>query len=169
MSYIEVEYPEDKKEFYKLLAEQIRLYTGDEKDFYAVLANASSVMAQAYSEVNWVGFYLIDQSMKSEHIDRQQLVVGPFQGRPAVSRITYGTGVCGTAWKENSAQVVDEVSCFAGHIACDCNTHSEIVIPMYNKNGEIIGVLDMDSVVPARFDEEDKEGLTEIVKLLVRD
>lgn len=131
------------------------------------MSNASSVMAQAFDEVNWVGFYLVDQSMQNEPLEKRQLVVGPFQGRPAVSRIAYGTGVCGTAWKENRPQVVDEVSCFAGHIACDCNTHSEIVIPMYNKNGEIIGVLDMDSVVPARFDEEDREGLTEIVKKLV--
>ena len=167
MSYIEVEYPKDKKEFYKMLEEQISIYIADEKDFYAVMSNASSVMAQAFDEVNWVGFYLVDQNMQNEPLEKRQLVVGPFQGRPAVSRIAYGTGVCGTAWKENRAQVVDEVSCFAGHIACDCNTHSEIVIPMYNKNGEIIGVLDMDSVVPARFDEEDKEGLTEIVKKLV--
>ena len=159
MSYIEVEYPKEKNAFYALLTEQISLYTGEEEDRTAVLANASAVIAQAFEKTNWVGFYLVDG---------QELVLGPFQGKPAVSRIGYGLGVCGTAWKENRAQVVEEVSCFPGHIACDCHTHSEIVIPLRRESGEIWGVLDMDSVQPAYFDEADREGLEAAVKLLNR-
>ena len=159
MSYIKVEYPKEKNAFYALLTEQIKLYTGEESDQTAVLANASSVIAQAFQHCNWVGFYLVNG---------QELVVGPFQGKPAVSRIGYGLGVCGTAWKEDKAQVVEEVSCFAGHIACDCNTHSEIVIPLRRTDGSLWGVLDMDSVLPGYFTEEDRQGLEEAVRLLNR-
>ena len=158
MSYIEVNYPTDKKKFYSMLREQLALYTDGEKDRMAVLSNASAVIAQAFPDANWVGFYLVSGD---------ELVVGPFQGKPAVSRIGYGKGVCGTAWKEGRAQVVEEVSCFPGHIACDCSSRSEIVIPLVRpENGEIWGVLDMDSILPAYFSEEDREGLEEVVKLL---
>ena len=160
MSYIEVEYPKEKKAFYEMLKEQITLYTGEEADQTAVLSNASAVIALAFERTNWVGFYLVDGD---------ELKVGPFQGKPAVSRIGYGLGVCGTAWKEDKAQVVEEVSCFPGHIACDCNTHSEIVIPLRRADGGIWGVLDMDSVLPGYFTEADREGLEEAVKLLNRD
>lgn len=160
MSYIEVEYPKEKKAFYELLQEQLRLYTGEEADQTAVLSNASAVIALAFERTNWVGFYLVDG---------KELKVGPFQGKPAVSRIGYGLGVCGTAWKEDKAQVVEEVSCFPGHIACDCNTHSEIVIPLRRADGTIWGVLDMDSVQPGYFTKEDREGLEETVKLLNRE
>ena len=157
MSYIEVHYPAEKPAFYQLLKEQVALYTGGETDLTAVLANASSVIAQAFPDANWVGFYLIHGN---------ELVVGPFQGKPAVSRIGYGKGVCGTAWKEDRAQVVEEVSCFAGHIACDCNTHAEIVIPLRRPDGGMWGVLDMDSVRPGHFTEEDRVGLEEVMSLL---
>ena len=159
MSYIEVEYPAAKGPFYRLLRQQVELYTAGEPDQTAVLANASSVIAQAFPKANWVGFYLVDG---------EELVVGPFQGRPAVSRIGFGKGVCGTAWAQNAAQVVEEVACFAGHIACDCNTHSEIVVPLRKPDGTIWGVLDMDSVLPGHFTEEDRAGLEEIVPLLLR-
>lgn len=158
MSYVEVSYPTDKKEFYSMLMEQLRLYIGEETNQMAILANASSVITQAFPEANWVGFYLVDGD---------ELVLGPFQGKPAVSRIGFGLGVCGTAWKEQCSQVVEEVSCFPGHIACDCNTHAEIVIPLWNREkGSIWGVLDMDSVIPGYFTEEDREGLEQVVKLL---
>ena len=151
MSYIEVTYPEEKKAFYSMLDEQLSLYIGEETDQTAILANVSSVIAQAFPDANWVGFYLVDG---------EELVLGPFQGKPAVSRIGYGLGVCGTAWKEQRSQVVEEVSCFPGHIACDCNTHAEIVIPLYDsKDGSIRGVLDMDSVIPGYFTQEDRVGL----------
>ncbi len=158
MSYIEVRYPERGAEFYKMLGEQLELYTRGERDLTAVLANASSVIAQAFPKANWVGFYLVDKN---------ELRLGPFQGRPAVTRIGYGLGVCGSAWKRGEAIVVDEVECFEGHIACDCNTHSEIVVPM-RRNGEIWGVLDMDSVLPAHFTEEDRAGLESCLDLLLR-
>lgn len=157
MSYIEVNYPAEKPAFYKMLKEQLALYIGGETNQTTALANASSVIAQAFPNANWVGFYLVE-------VD--ELVVGPFQGKPAVSRIGYGKGVCGTAWKEDKAQVVEEVSCFAGHIACDCNTHSEIVVPLRKADGTMWGVLDMDSVLPGHFTEEDRIGLEETVKLL---
>ncbi|MCH5256011.1 MAG: GAF domain-containing protein [Lachnospiraceae bacterium] len=158
MSYIEVNYPTDKKEFYEMLKEQLRLYIGEETNQTAILANVSSVIAQAFPEANWVGFYLVDG---------EELVLGPFQGKPAVSRISYGCGVCGTAWKEKRSQVVEEVSCFPGHIACDCNTHAEIVIPLFDKeNGDIWGVLDMDSVLPGYFTEEDRIGLEQAMELI---
>ena len=158
MSYIEVNYPTDKKEFYSMLTEQMRLYIGEETNQTAILANVSSVIAQAFPEANWVGFYLVDGD---------ELVLGPFQGKPAVSRIGYGCGVCGTAWKEQCSQVVEEVSCFPGHIAGDCNTHAEIVILLRHKDdGKIWGVLDMDSIFPGYFTKEDRIGLEEAVKLL---
>lgn len=158
MSYIEVSYPTEKREFYELLREQIRLYTSDERDQTAVLANASSVIAQAFSDVNWVGFYLVDGI---------ELKLGPFQGRPAITRIGFGCGVCGSAWKRGESIVVEEVECFEGHIACDCNTHSEIVIPIY-KDGDVFGVLDMDSVTPSYFSDEDRAGLESCVGLILR-
>ncbi len=154
MSYIEVEYPRESGAFYAMLAEQLALYLGDEPDRTARLANASAVLARAFPDANWVGFYLVDGD---------ELKVGPFQGRPAVSRIGYGKGVCGTAWAEKKAQVVAEVSCFAGHIACDCSSRSEIVVPLW-EDGRIWGVLDMDSPQPGRFTEADRAGLEECVK-----
>ena len=159
MSYIEVDYPGDKKQFYTMLREQVKLYTDGESNFTAVLSNTSSVIAQAFPHANWVGFYLVSGD---------ELVVGPFQGKPAVSRIAYGKGVCGTAWRENKSQVVEEVSCFPGHIACDCSSRSEIVIPLRRPDGTIWGVLDMDSVEYAYFSEEDRIGLEETVTLLER-
>jgi len=159
MSYIEVQYPAEKRAFYEMLRRQIELYTGDEPNQMSVLANASSVIAQAFPDANWVGFYLVEG---------EELVVGPFQGKPAVSRIGYGKGVCGTAWAQNAAQVVEEVACFAGHIACDCNTHSEIVILLRREDGTIWGVLDMDSVLPGHFTDEDRIGLESVVPFLTR-
>ena len=157
MSYIEVTYPREKREFYKLLEEQLHIYTDGEADMTATLSNFSSVLAQAYGEVNWAGFYIVSGT---------ELVLGPFQGRPAVSRIAYGCGVCGTAWRDDCPEVVEEVECFEGHIACDCNTHSEIVIPIRKPDGAIWGVLDMDSVTPAYFTDEDRDGLLSAVKMI---
>lgn len=157
MSYIEVTYPGDKPGFYRMLEEQLHIYTDGEPDLTATLANFSSVLAQAYDAANWVGFYIVSGD---------ELVLGPFQGRPAVSRIGYGCGVCGTAWRDDEPEVVEEVSCFEGHIACDCNTHSEIVIPIRTPDGKIWGVLDMDSVVPAYFNDEDRDGLLSLVKII---
>lgn len=157
MSYIEVTYPTEKREFYRMLDSQLRLYAESEPDITAAMANFSSVLAQAFSGVNWAGFYIVRGG---------ELVLGPFQGRPAVTRIMYGRGVCGTSWQRREPIVVEEVECFEGHIACDCNTHSEIVIPIRDKSGEIWGVLDMDSVIPGYFTDEDRDGLTDMVKII---
>ncbi len=157
MSYIEVSYPSDKAGFYALLREQIKLYTDGEDSMTAVLANVSAVIKQAFKYANWVGFYLVSG---------EELVLGPFQGRPAVTRIGYGRGVCGTAWKLGEAQVVEDVDCFEGHIACDCSTHSEIVIPMRDECGRIWGVLDMDSTETAYFSAGDRDGLSSCMQLI---
>ncbi len=157
MSYIEVRYPAEKPAFYALLAEQLRLYTAGENDATAVLANASATIRQAFADANWVGFYLVKG---------QELVLGPFQGKPAVTRIGFGKGVCGTAWARDEAQVVAEVACFAGHIACDCNTHAELVLPLHRADGSIWGVLDMDSVVPGYFTAADRDGLAQALGAL---
>lgn len=158
--YIDVNYPESKKAFYDFLYNQIKLYTQDETDGTAVLANASAVLKIAFSKSNWVGFYLKD-SAKSE------LTLGPFQGKPAVTRIPYGQGVCGKAWERGEAIVVKDVKCFKGHITCDCDTLSEIVIPLY-KGGDFYGVLDMDSAVPSYFTDADRDGLTRCSELFLK-
>lgn len=157
MSYIEIEYPAERSAFYATLAEQIGLYTAGETEPTAVLANASAVLRQAFPDANWVGFYLVRGD---------ELVLGPFQGKPAVMCIGYGKGVCGTAWAQNKAQVVEEVACFAGHIACDCNTHAELVLPLRRADGSIWGVLDMDSVLPGYFTAADRDGLEKALRRL---
>ena len=122
----------------------------------ANLANAAAAIWQALENINWAGFYLMDGG---------KLVLGPFQGKPACIEIPVGRGVCGTAVAENKTQLVEDVHKFPGHIACDCASNSEIVVPMY-KNGEIYGVLDIDSPYYARFSEKDQKGLEELVKVL---
>ena len=122
-------------------------------------ANASAVLGIALKDINWVGFYMV----KGE-----ELVLGPFQGKPAVSRIGYGKGVCGTGWAEKRTQLVADVHCFAGHIACDCNSNAEIVVPLLNDAGEVLGVLDIDSPVSGRFDGDDLDGLEAAAALLAK-
>lgn len=169
MSYVEVEYPKEKGAFYRMLAEQVALYTEGEPDQTAALSNASAVLACAFPGANWVGFYLAaEDSVLGNAGGPGELKLGPFQGKPAVTRIAYGRGVCGTAWRERRAQVVEEVSRFPGHIACDCDSRAELVIPLFREDGSFFGVLDMDSVIPGYFTEEDRDGLTAIVPLLLR-
>lgn len=150
MSYIEIDYPTDKPSFYKLLTEQLQIYTASAPSPMAALANAAAVLHAALNDINWVGFYLVSGS---------RLVLGPFQGKPATMEIGFDQGVCGAAWREKQAQVVKDVHCFVGHIACDCSSSSELVVPVLAPNGEVLGVIDIDSTVPARFDEADAEGL----------
>lgn len=150
MAYIEVAYPQEKQAFYALLLEQLKLYTENETDPTAILANASAVLAAALEDINWVGFYMVRG---------EELVLAPFQGKPAVSRIAYGKGVCGAGWAEKRTQLVADVHCFPGHIACDCNSNAEIVVPLLDAAGEVLGVLDIDSPKHARFDGDDLDGL----------
>ena len=122
----------------------------------ANLANASALLYQAMDNLNWAGFYLMED---------EKLVLGPFQGKPACIEIPVGRGVCGTAVAENATQLVADVHQFPGHIACDGASNSEIVVPI-RRNGTVIGVLDLDSPLIGRFDEFDREGLEAFVRTL---
>lgn len=156
MKTISVTYPADKKALYRLVRTKLHGLTDGIPYMLANLANASALLNQALTDINWVGFYLMQDKI---------LVLGPFQGKPACVEIPVGAGVCGTAVERDEVMLVQNVHEFPGHIACDSASNSEIVIPIH-KDGEIIGVLDIDSPIPARFDEEDKDGLTEFVRIL---
>lgn len=145
-----------KKELYASLNEELKGVIEYISYGMANLANAAALLYECLENLNWAGFYL----MRDEH-----LVLGPFQGKVACIEIPVGKGVCGTAVKENKTQLVKNVHEFPGHIACDSASNSEIVIPIHI-NGEIWGVLDIDSPCLARFDEADQEGLTEFVHIL---
>ncbi len=124
--------------------------------FTANLANAAALLYNSLSDINWAGFYLMQDG---------KLILGPFQGKPACIEIAVGRGVCGTAVARGSAILVENVHEFEGHIACDSASNSEIVMPI-RKNGVIIGVLDIDSPTIGRFSESDREGLEEFVRIL---
>lgn len=122
----------------------------------ANLANASALLFHALNRLNWAGFYLVEGDA---------LILGPFQGKPACIKIPKGRGVCGTAWEKNETVRVENVHEFAGHIACDGASNSEIVVPI-RKDGKVYGVLDLDSPEFNRFSAEDQEGLEEFVRIL---
>ena len=140
----------------ELLAQAKGLMAG-EADLIANMANLSALMFNRLENVNWAGFYLYKE---------EQLVLGPFQGQPACIRIPMGRGVCGTAAAERTTQLVKDVHAFDGHIACDAASNSEIVIPLV-LNNELIGVLDIDSPIYSRFDEDDKLGLEALATALM--
>jgi len=146
-----------KKELYRELAAALESLLAGESDALANLANASALLAQALERINWCGFYLA----RSE-----DLVLGPFQGKPACVRIAMGKGVCGTAAARRESLVVPDVAKFPGHIACDPASRSEIVVPIV-ENGMLRGVLDVDAPETARFDEEDRAGLERFVATLI--
>lgn len=149
-------YSENKQEDYRLLLKQLKALLDGETDETALLANASALLNQFLDEVNWVGFYV----WKND-----ELVLGPFQGLPACTRIAYGKGVCGTAVKERKTERVADVHQFPGHIACDAASRSEIVVPIV-VNGDVYGVLDIDSPITGRFDEIDQKYLEEFVTII---
>lgn len=151
-------YPAEKKALYRLLRTQLQGLTEGVPYLLANLANASALLYQALTDINWAGFYLMQDG---------KLVLGPFQGKPACVEIQVGSGVCGTAVQQDEIMLVENVHEFPGHIACDCASNSEIVIPMH-KGEEIVGVLDIDSPVLARFDKEDEQGLAELVRILMQ-
>lgn len=151
------EYPRDKGECYRLLGGQLSALMEGERDALANLANAAALIYHALPDLNWAGFYLYKQGM---------LVLGPFQGMPACVRIPLGRGVCGTAALERRTQVVPDVHAFPGHIACDAASRSEIVVPLLDGD-RLLGVLDVDSPLPGRFDEGDREGLEALARLLI--
>ncbi|MEH7379573.1 GAF domain-containing protein [Bacillus sp. JJ1533] len=150
------QYKGNKVEDYQLVTKQLQALLEDEQDQIANLANASALLNQFLNNVNWVGFYV----KKGD-----ELILGPFQGLPACVRIPMGRGVCGTAAQNQKTERVADVHLFPGHIACDSASQSEIVIPIM-KNGEVFGVLDIDSPVKERFDEVDQQCLEEFVKVL---
>ena len=147
-----------KSEQYSQLLSQAQGLMHGEKNLIANAANLSALLFNALPDLNWTGFYLFDGT---------ELVVGPFQGLPACIRIPLGKGVCGTAALSRETQVVYDVNEFPGHIACDAASQSEIVIPLISSVGELIGVLDIDSPLVGRFDDEDRVGLEAIAAAFV--
>jgi L-methionine (R)-S-oxide reductase len=148
----------DKATLYRDLAQALEALIGNETDAVANMANAAGLIWESLPDLNWAGFY---RNVGGE------LVLGPFQGRPACIRIAFGTGVCGVAAETRQVQRVADVNAFPGHIACDSASRSEIVLPLV-RDGELLGVLDIDSPRPARFDEEDEAGLRPIAEILAK-
>jgi GAF domain-containing protein len=149
-------YSGSKQKDYELVIKQLRALLEGESNTIANLANASALLNQFLNEVNWVGFYLMEDG---------ELVLGPFQGLPACVRIPLGKGVCGTAAQNQRTERIEDVHAFPGHIACDAASQSEIVVPVV-KDGKLLGVLDIDSPIKNRFDEIDQQYLEEFVKEL---
>ena len=141
---------------YALMKMQMEALSEDCRYYVPLMANVSSLLFHSMDDLNWAGFYIVKDG---------ELVLGPFQGKIACVRIQKGRGVCGTCWEKDKAQLVPDVHAFPGHIACDGDSRSEIVVPVH-KEGSIAAVLDIDSPVPARFTEEDRKGLTEFVESL---
>lgn len=144
------------QENYNLLLKQAESLIASETDIVAVTANLSALLFNGLDRINWLGFYFLRDS---------ELVLGPFQGNVACTRIPVGQGVCGTAFKNNKTLIVDDVHLFRGHIACDAASESEIVVPF--SKGEIAGVLDVDSPQKSRFGEQESALLEAVVALLV--
>ena len=149
----------DKPTLYADLASALEGLMAGEPDGIANMANAASLIFESLPDVNWVGFY---RNIGGE------LLLGPFQGRPACIRIPFGTGVCGVAAETRQVQRVEDVHAFPGHIACDSASNSEIVVPLVGADGELLGVLDIDSPKHARFDEEDEAGCVRLAEILAR-
>ena len=141
---------------YKLIAAQVRALAEEEPFYVPLLSNVSALLFESLPDVSWAGFYLKRGG---------ELVLGPFQGKPACIHIPFGKGVCGTSFSEDRPVRVENVHLFPGHIACDSASNSEIVLPI-RADGEPIGVLDLDSTVFSRFSEEDEEGLQLVVKAI---
>lgn len=150
------EYDGNRERNYEVVLEQLKALIEDEPDIIANLSNASALLNHFLDDINWVGFYLWKEN---------ELVLGPFQGLPACIRIPYGKGVCGTAVAEKKTILVPNVNEFPGHIVCDANSKSEIVIPIIS-NGTVRGVLDIDSPIYNRFDEIDQYYLEKFVASL---
>jgi len=153
------ELPGDKTTAYAELGKSLRALLAGERDLVANAANFTALLYWSLRGLNWAGFYLVEPS-------RGDLLLGPFQGKPACVRIPIGRGVCGTAAARRETVVVPDVHAFPGHIACDSASNSEIVVPVL-RGDRLIGVLDLDSPVHARFDAEDAAGLERLVRVFV--
>lgn len=146
-----------KAEMYSDLSSQLRSLLEGESDFIANAANCSSLLYHSLPDLNWAGFYLLKEG---------ELVLGPFQGKPACVRIAIGKGVCGTAAEQRQTILVENVHEFPGHIACDSESNSEIVVPLI-RDQRLIGVLDLDSPLFGRFDEDDAKRLNELAEIFI--
>ena len=147
----------NRREFYAELADQARGLLEGERDPIANAANLSALIWQSLPNLNWVGFYFVKG---------RELVIGPFQGKPACVRIALGSGVCGTAAAGAKTIVVPDVHAFAGHIACDTQSNSELVVPLL-KDGRVLGVLDLDSPLYGRFAADDSAGIEALARIWV--
>lgn len=152
---------------YELIIKQMEALAEECPDRIPVMANVSALLYHSMEDVNWAGFYLVKGDTDAD----EALVLGPFQGQVACVRIEKGRGVCGTAWAEDAVQLVPDVHAFPGHIACDCASRSEIVVPIHRyssegRDSEVIAVLDIDSPTPARFMESDRAGLESLAASL---
>ena len=153
----------NKQERYEQFLSEVALLIQDEHDEISVLANVAAALKDAFGFF-WVGFYLVKEKEDGE----PQLYLGPFQGPTACYRIRYGRGVCGTAWQQRQSVVVPDVEQFPGHIACSSLSRSEIVVPIFAKEGRVVGVLDIDSTDLATFDDTDRENLERLCLLLTK-
>ncbi len=148
----------DKTELYASLELQARSLLDGERDPVANAANMAALIFHLLPDLNWAGFYFLRDG---------ELLVGPFQGKPACVRIGMGRGVCGTAASEKRTMLVDDVGAFAGHIPCDADSRSEVAVPLVAADGSLLGILDLDSPLPGRFDETDARGLEALAGVYV--
>ena len=148
---------ETKADLYSQIQEQLRHLLEGEWDLIANAANTTSLIFHSLPDVNWAGFYFLKSG---------ELVLGPFQGKPACVRIGIGKGVCGTAAERRESVLVPDVHAFPGHIACDADSRAELVVPLV-RDGRLIGVLDLDSPVPGRFDDDDRRGCEQLAALFL--
>ncbi|MET0747352.1 MAG: GAF domain-containing protein [Rhizobium sp.] len=149
----------DKPEFYRELQGQLQALLADESDAIANAANTSALIFQMLPDINWAGFYFLQSE--------EELLLGPFQGKPACVRIAVGRGVCGTAVETAQTMLVEDVHAFPGHIACDAASRSELVVPLI-RDGQVFGVLDLDSPLRGRFDRDDQAGVEALAAIFIR-
>jgi len=149
----------DKHVFYAELASQLEGLLRGESDVIANAANTAALIFHALPDLNWAGFYFL----RSE----QELVLGPFQGKPACVRIATGKGVCGTSVARRETMLVEDVHAFPGHIACDAASRSELVVPLLDSAGRVLGVIDLDSPLPGRFDPADQAGVEKLAAIWI--
>jgi len=157
--HTQIELPPDKAAAYAELGTSLRALLDGEHDLVANAANMTALLYWNLPQLNWAGLYLVEAQ-------RGDLLLGPFQGKPACVRIPIGRGVCGTAAQRRETVVVPDVHAFPGHIACDSESNSEIVVPII-RGGQLLGVLDLDSPVHGRFDADDARGLEALVRIFV--
>jgi L-methionine (R)-S-oxide reductase len=150
---------DDKVALYRELAQQLGGLLSDERDAIANAANTAALLFASLRDLNWAGFYFLRSP--------EELVLGPFQGKPACARIAVGRGVCGTAVERRQSMLVGDVLAFADHIACDAASRSELVVPLI-RDGQILGVIDLDSPMLSRFDLDDQRGIEAIAEIYVK-